>query len=330
MDKDETTLEHQQNKYAETFKLESDRSDTHPRTGGLFQGCFKKVVPFARPIDDGEDGVQRCPRCTWELQDGVCEHCGLYDTEYIASDPETDYGSPLEIQDLDETDSDGGREEQNGFTPEPLAEIAYSGIYAFPRYRFSRSLVPNQSPASAITVESDDGDDDQSELAEDSEMDDFIVDDNWGETDQSTVVGNSSYVSDASDHETGTEHSNAEEYPQNTYDDSDDSDEPVRPPQRRQLTRHQVRPPSSTISRQQHGITSTRAIDPARNDGPWPYSVETFSVQITTNQHVHSGGTGLDGLRPPRQSRRRPRGPRSRRRPSQRRSRNRRRRSGDC
>ena len=30
-----------------------------------------------RPIWDQEDGVDRCPRCNWDLEDGTCHQCGI-------------------------------------------------------------------------------------------------------------------------------------------------------------------------------------------------------------------------------------------------------------
>lgn len=51
---------------------------------GLFPGMFHRHTPFA-VIQDGQDGVLRCPRCTWELEDGTCGSCGWSDPSDIAS-----------------------------------------------------------------------------------------------------------------------------------------------------------------------------------------------------------------------------------------------------
>ena len=49
-------------------------------------------------IRDDEDGVERCPQCTWEIQDGWCESCG-----YMTQEGWSDYGSDY-TDDLDDLD----------------------------------------------------------------------------------------------------------------------------------------------------------------------------------------------------------------------------------
>ena len=72
----ETTQEHKKWQEEEAALVEKDRA-TPGLKGGLFRGCFR---PTRRRrlavIRDDEDGVDRCPRCTWELEDGLCESCG--------------------------------------------------------------------------------------------------------------------------------------------------------------------------------------------------------------------------------------------------------------
>ena len=41
---------------------------------GLFQGLFKEKL---RTVHDASDGVERCPTCNWELEDGYCNHCDM-------------------------------------------------------------------------------------------------------------------------------------------------------------------------------------------------------------------------------------------------------------
>jgi len=72
---DETVEEHNRDKDEEASLLTRDRNGQ-----GLFGGLFKNaaprhIMPYA-PILDYEDGVIRCPRCAWEIEDGICTGCG--------------------------------------------------------------------------------------------------------------------------------------------------------------------------------------------------------------------------------------------------------------
>ena len=72
----ETTQEHRKWQEEESALVERDKANPGLK-GGLFRGCFR--LTRRRPaaaIRDDEDGVDRCPRCTWELEDGLCERCG--------------------------------------------------------------------------------------------------------------------------------------------------------------------------------------------------------------------------------------------------------------
>src|SRR5271170_2885542 len=74
---DETPEQHELDKQAETAQMTKDRG-----AEGLFQGAFERNVAFLgfgrrlEPLRDAEDGVVRCPRCVWELEDGICSRCG--------------------------------------------------------------------------------------------------------------------------------------------------------------------------------------------------------------------------------------------------------------
>ncbi len=80
----ETTEDHRKWQEEDAAAVEKDRSSTG-RRGGLFRGCFRAylgrppLMDYIRPpiIRDVEDGVDRCPRCTWELEDGLCHSCGF-------------------------------------------------------------------------------------------------------------------------------------------------------------------------------------------------------------------------------------------------------------
>lgn len=83
----ETTQEHRKWQEEEAALVEKDRATTGLK-GGLFRGCFRLTRRRQLAvIRDDEDGVDRCPRCTWELEDGVCESCG-----YPAGDDPAEMG----------------------------------------------------------------------------------------------------------------------------------------------------------------------------------------------------------------------------------------------
>jgi len=61
--------------------VQQDKDNTDPHAGGLFKGCFRPQHargPSLQVVRDHEDGVERCPVCTWELEDGECVQCGLF------------------------------------------------------------------------------------------------------------------------------------------------------------------------------------------------------------------------------------------------------------
>lgn len=107
-DEGETVEQHNEWRQEEARIVEKDRSNTHPQTGGLFHGRFKpKGLPsHLRLVRDDEDGVDRCPNCTWEIEDGedACQHCGFP----VDDDGSTDYDDEMTIDSMlrDELDED--------------------------------------------------------------------------------------------------------------------------------------------------------------------------------------------------------------------------------
>lgn len=95
----ETTDYHKKRQQEEADIVEKDRKSENTPDGGLFRGFFDSSRwPAALPIRDVEDGVDRCPRCAWELLDGACESCGFNtsdSTSYVSplSDPENSTSS---------------------------------------------------------------------------------------------------------------------------------------------------------------------------------------------------------------------------------------------
>ncbi|KAF2650251.1 hypothetical protein K491DRAFT_683175 [Lophiostoma macrostomum CBS 122681] len=79
----ETVENHAKCQQEEADAVQQDKDNPDPRTGGLFKGCFSRSLgriptPHLRAIRDQEDGVDRCPLCNWELEDGECGQCGLF------------------------------------------------------------------------------------------------------------------------------------------------------------------------------------------------------------------------------------------------------------
>jgi hypothetical protein len=66
-----------QKEEADACQLDKDNKDQ--RAGGLFKGCFRTPhAPPLRVVRDQDDGIDRCPMCAWELEDGQCTQCGLF------------------------------------------------------------------------------------------------------------------------------------------------------------------------------------------------------------------------------------------------------------
>ncbi|KAL9112476.1 MAG: hypothetical protein Q9227_003318 [Pyrenula ochraceoflavens] len=72
----DTVQEHEEAKRIEAEGIEKDRNGPHG-AAGLFKGAFPFRHPIPSTIHDHEDGVDRCPVCTWELVDGSCPQCGF-------------------------------------------------------------------------------------------------------------------------------------------------------------------------------------------------------------------------------------------------------------
>ena len=86
----ESTQEHKKWQEEEAALVEKDRA-TIGRKGGLFRGCFKLTRRRqVAVIRDNEDGVDRCPRCTWELEDGCCQSCGYPESDDSADMSDSD------------------------------------------------------------------------------------------------------------------------------------------------------------------------------------------------------------------------------------------------
>jgi hypothetical protein len=179
---DETTNEHDEAKRAEAQQIDADKG---PGGEGLFKGAFKNahLDPWQsgppRAIRDYEDGVDRCPICAWELEEGACEHCGYNDSDEDDSDESddtralptpslisinTDLDADLDEDDhdLDEYDEDDGfvhADRRHNVAHPYRRDIPNPYRYTFPpqRVRYGESMI------------SDDDDDDEDDEEDDEE-----------------------------------------------------------------------------------------------------------------------------------------------------------------
>lgn len=193
LDKEETTADHGLSHREEIEKLDKDKANTDPHHGGLFGGLFNPKPPSLKPIVDGDDGVARCPMCSWELEDDhTCGGCGwLYRSDSDESDlSESDlsmtdeYDSALEDDDIEED----RREEPGALAASILGPYGGPLTYGFPPavmgpswghmrvpFPFSHHHFPPPRPMGAIPLDEED-DYDEEEDDDYDDLDSFIDD----------------------------------------------------------------------------------------------------------------------------------------------------------
>jgi hypothetical protein len=108
---------------------------------GLWKGLFKMRPQPRRPLRDAEDGVDRCPYCQWELEDGMCQRCGLpfddngtgtWDFSDMDETSELDLTSEhdLDIEvDMDDEDEDAMVEDDDGHDGSLMDEFDWYDEY---------------------------------------------------------------------------------------------------------------------------------------------------------------------------------------------------------
>ncbi|KAJ9245564.1 hypothetical protein DTO169E5_869 [Paecilomyces variotii] len=258
LEKGETTAQHRENRQEEAERLEADKANTHPRTGGLFQGSFKERPPVNRPIYDVEDNVNRCPVCQWELEDTGCHRCGYgVDLETLTGSEDnsemTDYIDDLEDgfgdvdDDLDWNDFYDGvpfeglplglQQFHGGRSRIPHHHHHQHHHHTLLREAYASLIAPSIS--TATHDDSDDEDEDEDEDDDYGEMDSFIdddeVDEDQSDSDRSTVVGDHDYTAhpfgDSEDEGSDVPMSqDAAELDDYYEDDSSEDEDPIRPP----------------------------------------------------------------------------------------------------
>ncbi|KAL1793150.1 hypothetical protein ACET3X_008132 [Alternaria dauci] len=197
----------------ETDAVQSDKDNIDPRAGGLFKGCFRlshhQRGPSLQVVRDQEDGVDRCPVCTWELEDGGCTQCGLIfdetgevswgdsftgfsDMDEMSEHDQDDFDGEMDMEDPDYDGYGDGMEDWGAFPPDQssfmMRRFLEAGIppnaATFARRRpithseagsrrsYTQSIVSDMYGDEMDTVEEEDEDG----LDEDSSMNDFIDD----------------------------------------------------------------------------------------------------------------------------------------------------------
>ena len=296
----ETTQEHRKWQEEEAALVEKDRASTGLK-GGLFRGCFRLIRRRQlAAIRDDEDGVDRCPRCTWELEDGLCESCGYPEVDDSAGMSDPDDHGPWDggLSDMDGATIEelvgalgddarrDGRMSDLGFSEHGYTSEDASSIGSAPRMhqRDRRVTAPlgrlREHPGEEPTYDSflDDTDGD-SENDETGSLDDFVVNEDedgphsftsstrslqW-ETDEGTdgeahQLQNSDYGQHAHD-EDGF---NETRFAAAQYGPEDESDEGPILRSRRQVRRRSVPSRQSSGSDGNGGRGVSQALSPLR------------------------------------------------------------------
>ncbi|KAF1929753.1 uncharacterized protein M421DRAFT_419541 [Didymella exigua CBS 183.55] len=205
----ETLEEHKKWQQDDADAVQRDRENADPRNGGLFKGLFNAPAHPPRPslhiVRDQEDGVDRCPICTWELEDGGCTQCGLVFDETGEVSWDNSFTGFSDMDEMSEQDADdleaamgydeegefeGSGDPMNGwqdYLGDPGADFVMrrflqhgnagprrhmSHSEAGSRRSYSQSIVSDIYGDEMDTVEEEDEEDEE----EDSEMNDFIDD----------------------------------------------------------------------------------------------------------------------------------------------------------
>ncbi|KAF2684711.1 hypothetical protein K458DRAFT_366018 [Lentithecium fluviatile CBS 122367] len=211
----ETIEQHTKWQKEEADAVQQDKDNKDHRTGGLFKGCFRSHHargPSLQVVRDQEDGVERCPVCTWELEDGECVQCGLFfddNGELTWTDSFTGFsdmddmserdmsGEDLDAEmDMEDADFDGYAPQdmldyypdEGNFMMQRFLEHGIPPQAAFGRRRpmshseagsrrsYTQSIVSDMYTDEMDTVEEEDEDG----MDEDSSMNDFIDDEEGG------------------------------------------------------------------------------------------------------------------------------------------------------
>ncbi|KAF2499187.1 hypothetical protein BU16DRAFT_262894 [Lophium mytilinum] len=213
----ETLEQHKQWQKEEADIVQRDKVNTDSRTGGLFKGCFKqRPSDRLRIIRDEEDGIERCPRCAWELEGGECAGCGAMFDDNGEITWGDSFGGFSDMDELSEHDMSGEdldaelEMDDEGNVWDPYDEelgawgqgypdddqsfmmqrfLAAGGIpRRMPQRRLTHSEAGSRRPSYSASIVSDMlteemdtvEEEDEEDYDEDSSMNDFIEDDEGG------------------------------------------------------------------------------------------------------------------------------------------------------
>ena len=316
----ETTQEHKRWQEEEAALVEKDRA-TAGHKGGLFRGCFRLTHRRQLAvIRDDEDGVDRCPRCTWELEDGLCESCGypaggdsaeMSDSDYHGhwdDDPYDIDGAIVEdfAEAVGEPDRTGRRIPNLDFSEHGYSSEAGSSEGTAPQRRhrdrrinehFNRLPArPEEEPAyDSFLDETDEDSDDE----EDGSLDGFVVNDvengphsvtsstrslHWDTDEGTDGEGNLPQNSDNDRNSQDEDGSNGTSYVTAQYDTEDESDEGPILRSRRQVRQRSVASDLSSEGVGSRGSGVSQALNALRVRNPWSGSHLSANSQ-RTNSH---------------------------------------------
>lgn len=193
----ETTQEHKRWQEEEAALVEKDRVATGSK-GGLFRGSFRLTRRRQLAvIRDDEDGVDRCPACAWELEDGMCTRCEYPAGENSAETSDSDGQAPwidpynmdvASMEDLVDAFGDeglmDGRIPDSDFTEHEYSSEDGSLVGSTPRMRHRDGRItarlnrlqahPEEEPNYDTFFDDTDEDNEDEEAGS---LDDFVVND---------------------------------------------------------------------------------------------------------------------------------------------------------
>ncbi|RMD44313.1 hypothetical protein DV735_g875, partial [Chaetothyriales sp. CBS 134920] len=190
---DESVEEHERGKHAEAKVLADDR-----KGNGVFRGMFKRtrlpLFGFDRAFRDAADGVDRCPKCMWEMEEGECNSCGW---------PRIDYSD----DDFDSTEELEEPNSMDGFRGPP--DAGPDGAIRHRTYGYSDAGTDQSADDFS-------GDEDE----HDSELEDFIDDEDEDEDDYPAEIDHDDYPTEVEhdDYPTEIDHDDGLSEPTDTYD----------------------------------------------------------------------------------------------------------------
>ncbi|KAI9718331.1 MAG: hypothetical protein M1828_006733 [Chrysothrix sp. TS-e1954] len=188
-------------------------------TTGLFQGHFSGGHAIRTIIHDNEDGVPRCPSCTWEVEDGEdeCSHCGQQfggiDTDESVDSEDMEDGFSGDEDDLllaharrrvamlDEAERNRlapTSSDHSGSQRGARDSAYFLGNLGQPGLSASESPGPEAHDGVDDEEQDDEDEDDSGEEGSDTDLDDFVVDDDDEEVDGDDADDAESIESDAS------------------------------------------------------------------------------------------------------------------------------------